>query len=123
MPIFLIADDSPEKTEFLQGVLARAAWQGEVLTADTTEDAMAIIDEHPIDAAFIDYYIPSGNGPCVIAYLKRMRPLARIALVSSSANADNFARAKAAGAEATVCTFPREDAEERLLELLGGWFV
>ena len=120
---FLIADDSPGKIHFLRSMLARAAWNGDVLIAETTEDAIRLIDAHPnISAAFIDYYIPSGNGPSVIAHLKKKNPAAKIALVSSADSAKNSAQARDAGAEAVVCTSYQSNVVERtLLDLLQSW--
>ncbi len=123
MTTFLIADDSREKILFLRHMLQRATWKGNLLIAETTEEAKTLIDANPdISAAFIDYYIPSENGPAVIAYLRQKCPLSRIALVSSADNAENTARAKKAGAEAAVCTTHRSDVVEReVLALLETW--
>ncbi len=123
MAHFLIADDSHEKIVFLKKMLKRADWQGEILTAFTTEDAKALIDSHSdIAAAFVDYYMPSENGPAVIKYLKETCPRVHIALVSSSDSAKNGKEARDAGAEATVCTSYREDEVERqLFDLLEDW--
>lgn len=123
MKTFLITDDSREKILFLQHMLKRAKWKGDLLIAETTEEAKALIDAHPdISAAFIDYYIPSENGPAVIAYLRQKRPQSRIALVSSADNVENTARAKKAGAEAAICTTHQSDFVEReVLSLLQAW--
>ena len=123
MSTFFIADDSMEKILFLRHMLTQAGWAGTVVTAMTTEKAKKLIDAHPdIVAAFIDYYIPSENGPSVIRYLKNACPAARIALVSSADNSDNNARAKAAGAEATICTTHRSDiVMKEVLDLLEYW--
>jgi CheY-like chemotaxis protein len=120
-PVFLIADDSDAKIVMLRGILHAAGWKGTVLTAKTTEEAMKHIDEaQGIDAAFIDYYIPSENGPSVIRYLRKKFPNARIALVSSADNARNAAEAKEAGADEAICT-TLSDSEERLKEMVEGW--
>lgn len=123
MTSFLIADDSPGKIHFLRSMLTRAGFDGELLIAETTEDAIRLIDGHPnIFAAFIDYYIPSGNGPSVIAYLKKKNPAAKIALVSSADSAKNSAQARDAGAEAVICTTNRSDVVEReILDVLEEW--
>lgn len=123
MPTFLIADDSPLKRMLLQGMLKKHGWSGEIVTATTTEDAMREIDQHPdIGFAFIDYYMPSKNGPAVIAYLKHKNPTARIALVSSADNHENETEAREAGAETAICTsYPADEVEQRLKEVLGEW--
>ncbi|MBI5155924.1 response regulator, partial [Candidatus Peregrinibacteria bacterium] len=64
MATFLIADDSGGKRMFLKSILKHAKWDGEVLEAATTEEAGEVIrNEKKIDAAFIDYEMPSQNGP------------------------------------------------------------
>jgi len=123
MATFLIADDSREKILFLRHMLKSAKWNGDILIAETTEQAKELIDAHPeISCAFIDYYIPSENGPAVIAYLREKCPQSRIALVSSADHAENTARAKKAGAEAAMCTTHQSNFVEReLLSLLEAW--
>jgi DNA-binding NarL/FixJ family response regulator len=70
----------------------------------------------------VDYYIPSANGPAVIRYLTQKNTAAHVALVSSSDKASNQEEAKAAGAEACICTsFAEEVVEKSILELLELW--
>lgn len=121
MKTFLIADDSQDKTRFLLRVLKQAGWDGAAVTASTTDGAKHLIDMHPdIAAAFIDYYMPTENGPAVIRYLRQAIPHAKIALVSSADHDGNSARARSAGADAIVCT-SHPHAEEILLNLLAVW--
>lgn len=123
MPTFLIADDSAQKTAFLKGFLAHAHWEGEILTAATTEEAADIIEKNPdIGFAFVDYYIPVKCGPAVIHYLKKKNPGAHIALVSSSDRKENQEEAKSAGAEACICTsYPLDILQKTILDLLDEW--
>lgn len=125
MTTFFIADDSPEKMRFLHHMVKRAGWEGEILTAVTSEEAFDVIDAHPeIAAAFIDYYIPTQNGPAIIARLRTSCPDCRIALVTSGENPRNADRARSAGAEAAVCTSHPSDAVERALtDLLEAWMM
>ncbi len=123
MGLFLIADDSPPKRVMLHAALKRARWDGEIMEASTTEEAMALIDGHPsIAAAFIDYQMPSANGPAVIAHLRSTNPAAKIALVTAADNATYEQEARAAGAEAFICTSWTGDHLERVLqETLRHW--
>lgn len=125
MTTFLIADDSPDKTSFLLEMLKRAHWYGTVLTAMTSEDAIDTINQSSdIAAAFIDYYIPSSNGPAIIRALKKKFPNARVALVSSADNESNTAQAIAAGAERSICTSrPVDEVERSILATLDAWKV
>jgi CheY-like chemotaxis protein len=118
-PTLLIADDSVEKADMLQLIVERAGFDGTILRALTTEEAMQIIDEQFIDLAFIDYFIPTANGPAVIASIRKKNPNAHIALVSSSDNAANCAEAKAAGAEVCICTsWERDRVEDSLMSFI-----
>lgn len=119
----LIADDSPGKIAMLHMLLKRAKWDGSILIAHTTEEAMKLIAAHPdIGFGLIDYYMPSENGVAVMRALKEKNPNAHIALVSSSDRRDNQDEARAAGAEACVCTTYRsEDVERTVMALLEGW--
>ncbi len=116
MPRLLIADDSMKKIQLLQDCLRMADWKGEALIVHNTEDAMQAMDSDPtIGFAFIDYYMPSTNGPAVIAYIKQKNPHAHVALVSSGNSQKNFEEAKQAGAEACICTSDRTDEVENMI--------
>ena len=122
---FLIADDNPAKLAMLVSLVRKAKWPGEILTAMNTGDANALVDSHPeIRGAFIDYEIPSGNGPVIIRYLKAAIPACRIALVTA-ADSQRFADdATAAGAEAVVCTTStREDPVAKIDGILREWMA
>lgn len=122
MPFFLIADDSDAKLMLLKAVLRHAKWDGEILIAKTTEEAEKLIADRDIGFAFIDFYIPSKNGPSVIRALKMKNPAAHVALVSSSEQQKNIDEANAAGAERFVCTTWEGDRAERvLLDILEQW--
>ncbi len=119
----LIADDSEGKILMIQAILQMQQWDGEVFVAMTSQEAMRVIDEHPdIGFGLIDFYIPSQNGPAIMRALKARNPAARIALTSSSANAERTAEAMAAGAEKAVCMGKEPDVVEREMgELLEIW--
>lgn len=118
----LIADDNPSKIILMQGMLFRGKWEGEIVTAATSDDAKKLIDEHDIDFAFVDFYIPSENGPAIIKYLKAKNPDSHIALVSSSDAIENFDAAKKAGAELCICTtHPADEVERIFVDVLEEW--
>lgn len=124
MNTLLIADDSQAKIDLIRLMLVRFGWKGEPLIAMTSEDAMRMIDEHQITHAFVDFYIPTQNGPAIIATLKAVSPTARIVLVSSSDKTSNFDEARAAGAEACICTtYASDQVEVAFKDLLADWSV
>jgi DNA-binding NarL/FixJ family response regulator len=121
-PLFLIADDSLEKTKFLIAAIHAAEWDIDIETAATTEEAYDIMRKRRVDFAFMDYYIPNDNGPHMIMRLKYRNPDARIALVSSSKKDSNLKEAREAGAEATICTSdPAHVVAAQLDDLLRSW--
>ncbi len=121
-PYFLIADDSPVKTDMLLKAIHASEWDIEIATAETCEDAYEIMKRRRVDFAFIDYYIPDDNGPRIIERLNMRNPKARIALVSSSKKPSNFAEATAAGAEQCICVSdPAHVVAEQLSALLQEW--
>lgn len=119
----LIVDDSAHKIALEREMLAMMQWAGEIHTATTTEEAIRLIESHPdIHYAFIDYYIPSQNGPAVIASLKAKNPHARIALVSSAENEENFREARQSGAETCICTsWPSDLVEGTFRAMISAW--
>ena len=122
MAVLLIADDSEAKLMLLRSLVRHAHWEGDVLVAKTTAEAMRLIREHDVAFGFIDYYIPSENGPAIIRALKAAHPAAHCILVSSSDQRENIDEAVSAGAEGFVCTSWEGDrAERELLEILEQW--
>lgn len=121
-PLFLIADDSPPKRDLLEGFVKKNM-DVTVLTAKNTDEAHALIGEHvEFAAAFVDYEIPSENGPAIIAHLKQHNPNCHIALVSSSDSPKYKKEAASAGAEKYICTsWPLERTETELNMLLAEW--
>lgn len=121
-PLFLIADDSPEKIDYLLKAIHATEWDIEVVTALTTEDAYEIMRKRRVDFAFIDYYIPNDNGPHLIERLKNRNGDARVALVSSSKKPSNLQEAMDAGAETTICVSdPAHVVAAQLADLLERW--
>lgn len=121
-PLFLIADDSPEKIDFLLKAIHAAEWDIDVATALTTEQAYEVMKKRRVDFAFMDYYIPNDNGPHMIQRLKNRNADARIALVSSSKKPSNLKEAMDAGAETTICTSdPAHIVSAQLDDILQTW--
>ncbi len=121
-PLFLIADDSPVKTDMLLKAIHASEWDIEIAVALTTEQAYEIMRKRRVDFAFMDYYIPNDNGPHMIQRLKNRNADARIALVSSSKKPSNVKEAMDAGAETTICTSdPAHVVAQQLSDLLESW--
>lgn len=122
--MILIADDSDGKIMMLKALLHKAHAKDDIVVAHTTEEAARLIDAHAPTMAFIDYEMPSEQGPAVIAHLRTAVPEAKIAMVSSC-NLDAYREdAFAAGADAYVCSsFAADDVERNILGILEEWKV
>ena len=120
---FLLADDSDWKRVFLKSIVEKSGYEATIIEARTSEQAIDLItSSDTITAAFIDYDIPSENGPEIIRVLREKFPKCHIALVTT-ADGDFFRKeAMDAGADAFVTTSYGEDvSKERLLGLLEEW--
>ena len=123
LPKLLIADDSDAKQLMLEGFVRHHHWKVEILTAASTDEAKKLIDKNPdIAFAFVDYEMPTEDGPAVIRYLKERNPNARIALVSSS-DSDKYQNdATTAGAEKCLCTSYQSDVvSKEIADLIEEW--
>lgn len=119
---FLIADDSDGKAMMLEILIKKSNISTTIVRAKTTDDAKKIIDTTKISYAFIDYNMPSENGPAVIAYLRKGQPTALIAMASSGNSAQYRADAAQAGADAYICTsFREEEVTSSVFALLENW--
>ena len=122
MTTFLIADDSDAKALWLEAMVKKSGFADTVIRARTTDEAKALIDEHHPEAAFIDYEMPSEDGPAVIAYLREHNTSAKIAMASSSNSQHYQEDATKAGADAYICTsFEEEDVVEKVMNTLTEW--
>jgi len=122
MTTFLIADDNPAKAMMLEAMGKKSGIDAEVIRAKTTDEAKGLIDTKKPSFAFIDYEMPTEDGPAVIAYLKEKVPSARIALVSSSNQEEYQKNAEKAGSEAYICTsFQSDEVEREIMDLLEDW--
>jgi DNA-binding NarL/FixJ family response regulator len=121
-PLFLIADDSSAKRDFLRRFVQKQL-DVQILFASCTEQTKNIVNEHiEIAAAFIDYEMPSEQGPAVIAYLKERNPNCHIALVTSADSAEYKRDAEEAGADEFICTgWELNRVEETLNTVLAKW--
>lgn len=119
MTTFFIADDSHWKRDLLSRLVKHAEICDEVKIAKTTEEADEMIDtSDDITFAFIDYEIPTKNGPAIIKNLRTKFPDCLIALVTASDSEKYKENAMIAGANAFVCTAKSEDEVENELNTL-----
>lgn len=122
MSTFLIADDSDGKVMMLEVLLKKSGFEGKVVRARTTEEAKKLIDKEKPSAAFVDYEMPTEEGPAVIAYLREKVPESKIAMVSSCNLEEYQNDAAEAGADKYICSsFEADLVEKTVLDLLLEW--
>lgn len=71
-PCLLIVDDEARILSALRRALRREGY--EILTAEKVEDALRILDDHPVDAILTDQKMPGMNGAQFLAEAARRRP-------------------------------------------------
>lgn len=121
-PLFLLADDFAPKRSFLQSFIEKQL-DVELLLATTSEEAFERIHEHmEITFAFIDYEIPTQNGPSIIKELTKQHPNCKVALVTASPGETYKQNALDAGATGYICTtWPLDQTESAITHLLDQW--
>jgi response regulator RpfG family c-di-GMP phosphodiesterase len=73
-PCLLIVDDEPRILSALRRVLRREGY--EILTAETVEEGLRILDERAVAAILTDQKMPGMNGAEFLAEAARRRPAA-----------------------------------------------
>lgn len=106
----------------LTALIKHAKIAEEIVIAHTTEEAKQLIDTHVFTYAFIDYEMPSENGPAVIAYLREKQPHVFIALETSADSEEYERNARNAGATEFICTsYPADEVEAKVHDVLEKW--
>ncbi len=73
-PCLLIVDDESRILSALRRALRREGY--EIVTAETGEDALRILDERPVDAILTDQKMPGMNGAQLLVEAARRQPAA-----------------------------------------------
>lgn len=124
MSTFFIADDSQAKIMMLTALVKHAKIADEIVVAHTTEEAKKMINEHTFTYAFIDYEMPSENGPAVISYLREKQPNVFIALETSADSEEYERNARDAGATEFICTsYPADEVAAKVNDVLEKWRI
>ena len=79
-PCLLIVDDETRILSALRRALRREGY--EIITAETVEEALRILDERPVDAILSDQKMPGMSGAQFLAEAARRRPAAARMLIT-----------------------------------------
>lgn len=113
----LVVDDRRENRLVAESLLTPLGFK--VFTADGAEQAMEVLQKHPVDLILMDLVMPEVDGLTFTRQLKRNPTLDAIPVVMASASAYDYHRiqSREAGAAAFL---PKPLQRERLLRLIGG---
>jgi response regulator RpfG family c-di-GMP phosphodiesterase len=73
-PLLLIVDDEVRILSALRRTLRREGY--DIVTAETTAEALRMLDEHPIDAILSDQKMPGMSGAQLLEEAAKRRPAA-----------------------------------------------
>ncbi len=82
----LIVDDEDSIRSAWEKALRHAGYH--VLTASDVVQALKLCDEHPIDAAVLDFIMPSVDGVQLLIKIRKRLPFVRSLIVSGKLDTD-----------------------------------
>ena len=85
-PSVLVVDDNPDVLKFIQQALERASFQ--VLVAWSAEEALRIIETHPVAVVVLDLVLPGMGGMEFAWRLQERRPRPGLVLISGYADGE-----------------------------------
>jgi len=77
----LVADDDPDILNYFRVILNKAPYQ--VYFAVNGREAVTEAQNHRIDLAFVDVMMPELNGLEALIEIKKIRPTARVVMISA----------------------------------------
>ena len=118
MARILVVDDEAAHRESLRRIFERAGH--EVTLAKDGDEAVALIEQVPVDVVLTDLVMPRTDGRAVLAAARRLRPTADVVLMTAYGNVENAVAAMRDGAK-DFLTKPTRRGEllaciQRLLE-------
>ena len=107
-PCLLIVDDEARILSALRRALRREGY--EIVTAETGEEALRILDERPVDGVLTDQKMPGMSGAQLLAEAARRRPAATRMIITGWTEEIPRERLKKLGVCALI-TKPWDDAK------------
>jgi CheY-like chemotaxis protein len=88
----------------------------DVVTAESGEDALALLGREPFDLALVDYWMPGMNGLSLLRRMQEAHPAVKRLMLTAHADLPELDAAVASGLALRVVTKPWDRAEiERLV--------
>jgi DNA-binding response OmpR family regulator len=110
----LFVDDDPDFLDVIQTAAAASQSQWDILIADTTAKALAILKEQPIHLAAIDVNMPVLDGSQFLTLLNRQYPSTTKVMLTGVPSEQSRAESLVNGAELYL-EKPRSQAEQEVL--------
>lgn len=82
--LFIVLDDEQSIRQSIASYLEDEGFQ--VLCADSSETALALVESHPVDAAVVDIRLPGKDGNHFMLEARRIRPEIRFVVHTGSAD-------------------------------------
>jgi CheY-like chemotaxis protein len=99
-PLIALIEDAPEVLSVLKRRFAKLAPQHQLITAQTGDEALALVAGHSVTLAIVDYRLPGGmDGLSIVGALKALSPHVRTVLITASPTDALEAAALAAGVD------------------------
>ena len=109
----LVAEDQSMLRDALCQLLLLQEDVDEVLQAGDGQEAIRLLETHPVDIAILDIEMPIKTGLEVLEWAKRQRPQLKVVIVTTFKRPGYFERALKAGVDAYVLK------ERRITDLMG----
>jgi two-component system nitrate/nitrite response regulator NarL len=94
----LLVDDHPVVRRGLRAMLESEPWAGEILEAPTAAEAVRLAALHPVSLVAMDVVLPDDDGVVATQRILRVRPEARVLMLTMSNDEETAVRALRAGA-------------------------
>jgi CheY-like chemotaxis protein len=95
----LIVDDSKLARMSVAKALHNLRPEWERLEATNADEALALVQQHAIDVALLDFNMPGRDGLSLAADLRVLRPDMPVAVISANAQHEVVSRAREVGAD------------------------
>lgn len=116
MTTILVVDDSKLARIVVSKAVAALQPDWSLVEAGSADDAVAVLDERPVDVVIVDYNMPGRSGLSLAEDLRGRFPKMPIALATANVQDEVIARARAAD----VAFVPKPITEDGLRGFLSG---
>lgn len=110
-PVVLLVDDEPRILSALRRALRREGW--ELLLAETSREALALVQERPVDVVLSDHKMPGMTGLELLGRVAECRPDAARMLITGWTEAVDEDDLRRVGVRA-ILNKPWDDADLKL---------